>query len=291
VAGSLAEGFELLFYRDHPDSQEPLWESLKVKPGDWVLAVNYFGVRQEGRWADYQKENPEVIVVEDHSHDPFSPWARQSKAPYAFASLRKTLPLPDGAVLWSPQERWIPEPKGPTPGGAYWKLEAMLLKGVYLKGGRLEKEVFRGLQTKGEASLALSLDGRASEFTAGILPLLPVAGLRKKRAANVSKLLALLSGSPLPFKPLFSRWPKGSVPFNLVLLCETETGRERLLSHLIAHQVYAAVHWPQEGKGKFPLSGDKYAQAISRRILTIPVDFRCRSIDLERLAELLRGFH
>ena len=43
------------------------------------------------------------VVVEDHSHDPSSPWAASSSAHYAVASLRKTMPLPDGGVLWSPQ--------------------------------------------------------------------------------------------------------------------------------------------------------------------------------------------
>jgi hypothetical protein len=43
----------------------------------------------------------EWLLVEDHSHDPFSPWAVGSSADYAFCSLRKTLPVPDGGLLWS----------------------------------------------------------------------------------------------------------------------------------------------------------------------------------------------
>ena len=39
-------------------------------------------------------------VIDDFSHAPA--WLGRSQADFAFASLRKCLPLPDGALLWSP---------------------------------------------------------------------------------------------------------------------------------------------------------------------------------------------
>ena len=66
-----------------------------------VVGVNYFGVREAEPWQAW-RERTECILVEDHAHDPASAWATTSTADYAFSSLRKTLPVPDGAILWSP---------------------------------------------------------------------------------------------------------------------------------------------------------------------------------------------
>src|ERR671922_295368 len=97
----------------------------------------------------------DAVVVEDHSHDPFSPWALGSEASYAFSSLRKTLPIPDGGILWSPRGLDLPpQPRG-SADGSELKLAAMLVKGRYLaEGGDGLKKRFRRLQLEGEEALA-----------------------------------------------------------------------------------------------------------------------------------------
>ena len=75
--------------------EEPRWETIGAGRGDAVLAVNFFGAGTGTGWAD-QRAAADWLLVEDHSHDPFSPWAVGSNADFAFSSLRKTLPVPDG---------------------------------------------------------------------------------------------------------------------------------------------------------------------------------------------------
>lgn len=87
------------FYKDFPSEKNPRFETLLPRLGDIVLMVNFFGLRRGEEWSRWRDKNPEIKTVEDHSHAPFSRWAERSGADYSFASLRKSLPLADGAYL------------------------------------------------------------------------------------------------------------------------------------------------------------------------------------------------
>src|ERR1039458_5638988 len=118
VSSLCSRNIRVAFYTDNPQRAGPELSHLYVLPGDMVLAVNYFGVRSGDQWSAWRESTPSVALIEDHTHDPQSLWARSSRADFAFASLRKTLPLPDGAIAWSPRELSLPEaaPDGPPTG-------------------------------------------------------------------------------------------------------------------------------------------------------------------------------
>ncbi|WP_250037147.1 hypothetical protein [Paractinoplanes maris] len=274
VAEALSKDMPLAWYRHLPDDRGPRWETLHATPGDVVLAQNLFGREDGAGWRDWIGAHPGVTVLEDHSHDPFSPWARTSTAPYAVASLRKTLPVPDGAVLWSPRGLDLPSPVGASAEGAHLKLTAMLLKAAWLDGRPVPKDTFRALQQRGEQAL-LGSAAPASPFTAAVLPLLDIAGLRSANIRNARALQALL-GAPAP---------KGAVPFRVQLLAAGETARDTLLTHLASAGIFAPVHWRQDRDGFF--SGDDEAADLAARILTVPVDHRCGPAEVHRTAEIL----
>ncbi|MBO6102786.1 MAG: hypothetical protein J6P03_05995 [Opitutales bacterium] len=73
--------------------------SVKTGKGVAVLAVNFFGASERNKWEALMEKNPETVFIEDHSFAPFSNWAKNSRADFSFASLRKLLPIPDGAYL------------------------------------------------------------------------------------------------------------------------------------------------------------------------------------------------
>ena len=74
---------------------------------DIILVCNHFGISEQSLF-DSLIDSPSLII-EDHTHDPWSPWSFGSRASYCFSSLRKTLPLPDGSVIWSPSSfRFLP---------------------------------------------------------------------------------------------------------------------------------------------------------------------------------------
>jgi hypothetical protein len=105
VIASLKEaGLELAFYVDYPGNNDNLNLNVNFRAGDALLRVNYFGLR------GYRStEKLMVPVVEDHTHDLIGDWAINSHADWCIASLRKSLPVPEGGMLWSPMGLKLPK--------------------------------------------------------------------------------------------------------------------------------------------------------------------------------------
>ncbi|MBL7261377.1 hypothetical protein JKJ07_44545 [Actinoplanes sp. LDG1-01] len=281
VAEALSAHVPLAWYHHRPGGLS--LETLRTRPGDVVLAQNLFG-REDGTvWRDWIAAHPGVTVIEDHSHDPFGPWAKTSTAPYAVASLRKTLPVPDGGLLWSPRGLDLPSPASGAAPGSDLKLAAMVLKAAWLDGHPVAKDAFRTLQQQGEQAL-LGSEAPPSAFTAAVLPALDIAGLRAAATRNARALEVLLPSHLLLATP--GAFPRGAAPFRVQLLCPDEPARDNLLRHLAAHGIYAPVHWRQPTDAFW--SGDPEAAALATRILTVPVDHRCTSADVHRMATLLK---
>lgn len=289
VAVDLKTVFDLYWYQDLPTEQAPNFNSLHPLPGDLVLAVNFFGVRAGKVWQDWLRQHNDIILIEDHTHDPFSPWAQQSTASYAMASLRKTLPIPDGAIIWSPQNMPLPQPSTAISSGADQKLAAMLLKRAYLKGANISKDAYRLLQIQGEQYLSTETNCTASIFTSNILNCLNISELRQKREANIQQFIQLcLAKTHSNWKPLFTTWPSGAVPFNSILLFKNIKIRENLRKFLIHQNIFATVHWQQPFR-EFT-SSDPAAINLSNHILTIPTDHRYSCNDIARITAKLAEF-
>ena len=92
-------GIEIVYYLDLPKGNDGMMvEALPYQNGDVLFRVNYFGMR------DFRSnKNIPIPVIEDHSHDLLGHWALYSDADWCIASLRKTLPLPEGGMMWSPK--------------------------------------------------------------------------------------------------------------------------------------------------------------------------------------------
>jgi hypothetical protein len=282
VTRSWASVTEIERYDDDPRWPEPRWQSLRPSRRDAVLAVNYFGVREGAPWRAWQ-ERTECVLVEDHAHDPASEWATASEADYAFTSLRKTLPVPDGGILWSP--RGLPLPDQPAGGadGSELKLAAMLLKGEYLYGGDDDlKERFRRLQLDGEERLAGSAIAGASPATRESLVRGVPLPWRARRSENTAHLIASLHGWEAA-EPLFTEWPADAAPLGAVFLFASGGDRDRLRALLREAGVYCPVHWADAAE-----SGSDRVRELAERILTVPTDWRYSAADMARIASLLR---
>jgi len=286
VSAALESEFDLDWYRDLPNEPTADLATLRPVPGDVVLAVNLFGMRDRTDWDEWRGDHDGIILVEDHTHDPLSSWAKRSTADYAFASLRKTLPIPDGAVVWSPRSLLLPTPTSPPPASAHNKLAAMVLKRAYLRGADVPKEAYRDLQRGSEHALTREIDSAASAFTSAILSVLDIPGLRRRREANTRLFLTVLNESrSFSAKPLFLAWPDGNVPYNPALVFETGDQRDVFRNHLMGSNVFCPVHWQLNAGGVH--SGDPDALDLSQRIMTVPVDHRNSPEDVIRIVEVM----
>lgn len=281
VGDSTSAICEVREYRDDPRWSEPDWKSLNPAQSDVVLAVNYFGVRTREPWLKW-RQRVVCVLLEDHSQDPFSPWALHSSADYCFASLRKTLPIPDGGILWSPRQLSLPRQlqSGDWKGSAS-KLAAMFFKTEYLRGtGDMGlKDTFRALQAEGEQYLRRSETSSISPYAFAYLSRGIPEIWRSHRLQNANHLRARLehwNAAELAFQA----WPDGAVPFALILIFPSQFTRDLTQSHLQKHHIYCPVHWICQ-------TNNKEALDLSTRILSLPIDQRYSLSDMDRIGDAI----
>ena len=268
-------------YRDDCRWPEADWKSLQPGPTDLVLAVNYFGIRSPEPWRDWQERHP-CVFVEDHTQDPFSRWALQSAADYAVCSLRKTLPVPDGAILWSPARHPLPTPpEADQWRGSMLKLGAMVYKRHYLHGEVPAdcKPRYRELQLSGETELSEARISSISPISEAILECGVPKWWREQRIRNARTLLQSLDGWTTA-DPAFKTWPEGHAPFDVPLVFSTETARDHCQRVLQQHEIFCPVEW-------VCATTDSVASELSSRILSIPIDYRYTKEDMDRIAAVL----
>lgn len=285
-----ATGIPTAIYVDHPLRKEPDWSTLQPSPGDAVLFVNYFGVRGQEAFLAWQEAHRHVAAIEDHSHDPFSAWAHQSRAAFAIASLRKTIPIPDGGMLWSPAMRRLPsEPRPGAFTGSALKLAAMIYKRDYLLAAAEDELLFqamRRLQTAGDEALSEEPISSISPWSFEYIDRGVSANLRVQREENVRlfvKAAQRVICSSSDFQLGFVSWPEGHCPFNPLLVFRDEYSRQLCKDHLVANRVYAAIHWPGQ-------AGIPAADGGLEYLLTIPFDFRCSAEVVRRVLDVLEAF-
>lgn len=245
-----------------------------ASPGDVVLSLAPFGLPPTVRALG----GP---LIEDHTHDLLAPAARWSRADYAFASLRKTAPLPDGGVVWSPIGRDVPTEQPVSAvhdRAALERLSAMSLKHGYLAGAAVDKSAFRDLAGRGEGAIGKGPLSGISAFSRARLATLPLARWRRARRRNLSSFrdaLGALDGVS------FVR-----TPFAATLVLASPELRDYVRAELIAEQIYPAVLWPLDHPAVDAIPAAH--RALASRILAIHCDQRYSPDDMRRVAAAVR---
>ena len=174
---------ELAWYHDYPDEPAPRLESLMARDGDLVLLQDTFGLTSVEQWSTWIDGHPGVTVIEDITHHCTYERFLASPAHHVFASLRKSLPVADGAILFSRAGGLVRESTDVSH-GAWMKLEAMLLKRLYLQGYPVSKDEFRSLQIAGEVHLGSAESQGGLMHTAAMITTLPHHVLRRRWRHN-----------------------------------------------------------------------------------------------------------
>lgn len=280
VAALARSNLELKVYDDDPTRPVPQLDGLPYDESDAILVVNYFGLRAA---MSYRLG---IDVIEDHTHAPFSPWARGSTATFCVASLRKTLPLPDGGILWSPRGEELP-PEAPATdertAASHRKLASMVLKDLYLKGHDVSKNSYRAAQLDGERTIASGALSGMPSHTRELLNTLPVSEYEQARRTNTTLLRDLLADEPRIrlLTPHAAEATAFSVP--VVFAHAKVMGECRRM--LIAENIFPAQLWTLEAPelpGITPALRD-----LASRSLSFHCDARYGRSDLERVAVTL----
>ena len=279
-----AAGIELLTYDDSPRLDAPRFDTLDASDGEAVLAMNYFGMSTGEAWAEWKRDHPSVILIEDHSHDPQSPWAKESNADYAFASLRKVLPIPDGAILWSPIGKSLPK----SPARDDWSASALKLAGMIWKHEYLNdpaaaasiKEQFRRFQLRGEELFENCREATISPWSKALVENGYPIDWREQRSRNFCQFVEQFRANDR-IGLLFDRVSSGACPYNPILVFESGAAREQARQQMIDAGIFTPIHYAVSRDAPPAI------RSLSERILTIPLDHRCGSEEVTRAASVV----
>jgi hypothetical protein len=230
---------EIKYYSDFPlaDDTKAISE-IPFEEGDVLLRMNYFGIRK------YRDEsNVQVSVIEDHSHDLIGDWALHSNADWCIASLRKTLPISEGGILWSPKGNALPVQPYQTKENqllSVHRFEAMKLKTDFLNEAYKDKEYFRTLYVSTENEFESLPISDISSDSRDVVKDLDIKDWYFRKQNNW-KYLSTIEGEDVEILKAES---KNCNLFSLVLKFRKNEERERVRDILIKKQcVYPAVLW------------------------------------------------
>ena len=275
-------GIEVMLYDDYPTrtDDDEVVRNLPYQNGDVLLRMNYFGMRKKRT-----SKGIAVPVIEDHTHGLITDWALGSDADWCVASLRKSLPVAAGGVLWSPKGRQLPDAVGETDDCrqmAKMRYEAMTMKAEYLRYGG-DKEAFREKYLDSEEridNLALSgIDAESMEIT---------RALNVKQWTDLKRDNWLFAKGLLDyrFNVLGSEREDYWQPFSLVLLMESAEERESLRRYMIQHCLYPAILWRMPEDSPFAEAKD-----FADRMLSVHCDIRYSRNDIAEICKIINGYY
>lgn len=253
-----------------------------------ILIIHYFGFPQPLK--DIEKLKEKLLVIEDTTHSFFSLHENKPSGSFgdiSFASFRKMLPIPDGAMICYKNEHI---PISDLPDQDIWHLSYKEKRelGLYCKGNfiRTENKFYKKLsQIYFESAEELlpkiyTNPCKMSEKSKGLLERLRVEELIDHRRKNFNYLLGEDFDDITPF---YEDLPDGICPVGFPILSKN---RNELEQHLIKKKIYCPVHW------RLPNCIDKddyrISWNISNKILTIPIDQRYNQSHMDYIKKILR---
>lgn len=278
VNAMLLSDVNIEYYLDFPTFEEgKILQSLPFESGDALLRVNYFGLRSKR-----SNLGLSVPVIEDHTHDLIGGWARNSDADWCIASLRKSLPLAEGGVLWSPKGKILQqEPKTTLINEeiASKRWNAMRLKSLYLDNKLEDKEDYRNTMISTEKQLDSMAEVSSVDYeTREYLKHFNLSFWYSRKQENRKSIINYFKAEGFNIIE-----PEGidCNPFSLITLFNNEEERDRCRCKLISKGIYPAILWK--------LPSNKYYKLVdfSKRMLSIHCDARYSIDDMRDMFNLI----
>jgi hypothetical protein len=255
-----------------------------------ILIIDYFGTEFfEGKKIKELLENGNKVII-DVTHSIFDKTRRLLSHDNLFyiSSLRKVLPIPDGAIIFHSKDFNYPGLNyslNITP-----MLNAMLLKNMYLSD-MIELLQINPLEMK---SFYLSLSKNSEEDkdkqVIHINPISPISlmilshisfdTILEQRNVNLFTLYDKIINKKL----FLFCYESIKSPFIFPIYLNNNRIREELRHKLIINNIFPPIHWEVQ---KIVPEKFVYEHQLSNRILSIPIDQRYSTIDMQRIINIL----
>ncbi len=250
---------------------------------DVILIHGYFGFDTVGNASAYLElcRNRGIVVIEDRTQTMFSTF-RRPVADYVTGSIRKWLPVPDGAFLSGLSIDGLSEDELLVTA----KIEAMQEKCRYIFAGEGRKEDFMPKFAEAERILDSRTEAHAiSGFTMSALGGLDIEALALSRRNNYNALTSRLALHP-EISLIFPRATDSDVPFLLPLYISE--GRKDFQSFMARHNVYPTIIWTCPAELEQGL--DPVGRHIYDNILCFHVDQRYGVDDMNHVADIIDSY-
>ena len=264
---------KFMFYEDKNLSD------IEFNKNDVLLLNSLFGIYSNDL-LNNQGDKP--ITIEDHTHSWSSENCINSTANYCFASLRKTYPIPLGAVTWS-KNKTFNELKGQDNSATLeyveiWNLikNAQDLKREYLLGVKVDKDQYLKKISYAEKELNQEVLTSADvlEEHKDIILKWMTCNLLKAKKKNTNSLLKLISLKNQDFVVLNTKETTG---FGLILEFINEEKMNRFKTYIIKNNIFPANLWPEN-------------EHMKKKHLLIHTDFRYNAEDMNYIAKRLNEY-
>lgn len=260
----------------------------KVRPSV-ILVHAYFGFDTTHELTAHIQEIRElgIIVIEDMTQSMFSSFA-PLHANFHVGSIRKWMPLPDGAFVTLPIADKVTEEDDVL---VQAKTKAMTEKGDWIMYGIGEKESLRRSFTDAEEIL----DSRdrpylMSSISRELYDTTDISKMREARRMNYYYLENKIWNDEklaCQFESMLPPISRSVCPFHFPVL--VKDNRKELQQYLASKDIYATVIWriPDEFEDKINDS----VRYIYDHILCFHIDQRYSIIDMERIVEVLNQYY
>lgn len=249
---------------------------------DVILVHGYFGFDTLGAASEYIEwcRTQGIIIIEDMTQTMFSTF-RRPEADYTVGSIRKWLPIPDGAFLSNVRMFGLKEDITLVEA----KIEAMRAKSKYIVHGVGAKD-FMPKFVEAESIL----DSRTKPYAISNISLTMLDGiephdLARCRRDNYNNLAARLQAHS-EISVVFPNASHDEAPFLLPVYISE--GRSDFQRYMAQHNVYPTIIW------KCPDELERELQPAVRRIydsiLCFHVDQRYNQDDMDKVADIIDSY-
>lgn len=238
-----------------------------------VIIINYFGIIDLCDTIAELRKCDQFVVIEDDVQALFSFIGNNTPVDYRFTSLRKTIAVPDGGLVFTRNS--MPRVYAENT-FAPLKYRAACMK--YDREKCDSDRVYLDLFEEGERLIDDNWDSVMSEESAALYQKCVLSEVRQKRIENaqyiVSELEKLGMSSVVPIK-------EGMTPLFVPIILNN---RDCVRKALFAHQIFCPVHWPIRSDMKQLSTGVK----MSEQELSIIVDQRYGISDMQRIVDVIK---
>ena len=278
----------IVYYNINPDLSINLPDMItKIKKGvSGVLMINYFGVIDENIdiIVAYCNSN-RVTIIEDITHSYLT--TDKYYGDFVFGSIRKTLPILDGAVikvncnyksrytiLWSRFSREVAKENN-SYGYSYIKFMTTRYLGMWLKNFTSFKSWWRPLLLSSDDMLE---DNNYVNYISNISKDIIIH-------SNLSEVKNIREHNYIELNKALNKWsmyPNKILHFGYILKFDNGKIRNEVKQCLIENKMYPMIHWPVPKVINNKISNDIYST-----ILTLPIDQRYTINDMKRMCDIV----